>query len=91
MPISQLFILTPRGDAVVSKDFRGDCPRGKKLWRLPGSMKVVNASANTISKLFLKWSSVHTVHSRASSRYIIVAVLEVCANLSNGFVTIQVA
>ena len=29
MPISQLFILTPRGDAVVSKDFRGDCPRGE--------------------------------------------------------------
>lgn len=26
--ISQLFILTPRGDTVVSKDYRGDCPRG---------------------------------------------------------------
>jgi hypothetical protein len=27
--ISQFFILTPRGDTVVSKDYRGDCPRGK--------------------------------------------------------------
>lgn len=26
--ISQFFILTPRGDTVVSKDYRGDCPRG---------------------------------------------------------------
>eukprot|EP00039_Didymoeca_costata_P001126 m.49951 g.49951 ORF g.49951 m.49951 type:complete len:448 (+) comp10641_c0_seq1:128-1471(+) len=26
--ISQLFILTPRGDTVVAKDYRGDCPRG---------------------------------------------------------------
>ena len=27
--ISQFFILTPRGDTVVSKDYRGDCPRGE--------------------------------------------------------------
>ena len=26
MTISQVFILSPRGDAIISKDFRGDIP-----------------------------------------------------------------
>lgn len=26
--ISQFFLLTPRGDTIVSKDYRGDVPRG---------------------------------------------------------------
>lgn len=25
--LSQLFILSPRGDAIISKDMRSDCPR----------------------------------------------------------------
>ena len=29
MPISQFFILTPRGDTIVAKDYRGDVVRGR--------------------------------------------------------------
>lgn len=28
MTLSQFFVMSPRGDTIISRDFRGDCPRG---------------------------------------------------------------
>eukprot|EP00729_Bicosta_minor_P003907 gene3907-22990_t len=69
MPISQLFILTPRGDAVVSKDFRGDCPRGtadiffRKLMAWPGGH-------NEAPPVF-SISNIHFVHIRRNNLYFV--------------------